>query len=105
MIKINDTWTENMDNLKLVNFKMSNGDYTTIEWNAFNGSETTQVHIHRTHENEKGDFKNQEYKVIIYKDTVHVDKEFRSVLDLAFYDKNNESIPMYTEQLKITDKQ
>lgn len=107
MIKIIDTWTENMDNLKLVNFKMSNGDYTTIDWNSFKGSETTQVYIHKTHENEKGDFENQDYKVIIYKDIIHLGEDFRCVLDLAFYEKNNESIPIYiyTEQVKITGKQ
>jgi len=64
-MKIVKKYNEKCDNLNLVNFKMDNGDFTTIEWNSFAGNNSTMVYVYKTSEEE-----HKEYKVLIYKDRV-----------------------------------
>ena len=98
MVKVLEKWNNNGNGLSLVNFKMENGDFNTIEWYSFRGAESTLVKLYHIDANEQG----SNYKVIIHKELDFSGSDIGYQLQLNFY--NGEEI-VEIVRTNITRKQ
>lgn len=80
--KIVDKWNDG----HTVNFKMENGDLTTLEWFSFKGSDTTMVNVLQT-KTLNDDFLTDTYKLILYKELASAPK-----LEMLFEGKDGDEI-------------